>query len=173
VGARLASALRATYEIPVALKWPNDLLVAEDGGPARKLAGVLTDEVASPTLGRAVVAGIGLNVRLHRSSLPFPLGERIAALEEFVSPPPALEDVETMAVAAALGAAEWLANAEGASRARALCRELLYGVGRRASVDGRPAGTIESLGEDGELWVTTGTDRMAIWAGDVRVEELE
>jgi BirA family biotin operon repressor/biotin-[acetyl-CoA-carboxylase] ligase len=173
VGARLASALRETYGVPVSLKWPNDLLIVEDGRPARKLAGILTDEVASPTLGRVVVTGIGLNVRLDRSSFPFPLTERVAALEEFVVPPPSLEEVEGLAVAAALGAADWLASTDGVLRARALCRALLYGVGRPVTVDGRPAGMIESLGDDGELWLVSGTDRAAIWAGDVRVEESQ
>ncbi|MGD1099757.1 MAG: biotin--[acetyl-CoA-carboxylase] ligase [Thermoplasmata archaeon] len=171
VGARLASALRDVYSVPLALKWPNDLLVREPDRPPRKLSGILTDEVASPTLGRAVVAGVGVNVRLDRGSLPSPLSESVAALEEFVSPPPELEDVEALVVAAALGAAHWLSSEEGARRARDLCRELLYGVGRPVTVDGRPAGTIEALGEEGELLLATSTDRVAIWAGDVRVEE--
>jgi BirA family transcriptional regulator, biotin operon repressor / biotin---[acetyl-CoA-carboxylase] ligase len=171
VGARLANALRDAYGLPLSVKWPNDLLVGAPGTPLRKLAGILTDDVASPTLGHAVVAGIGVNVRLQRETLPGRLREEVAALEEFVAPPPELDTLEAMAVTSALGAAEWLGSPEGTRRARALCRELLYGVGRPVSVDGRPAGTIAALGEDGELWLTTPTDRVAIWAGDVRVEE--
>jgi len=171
VGARLAHALREEYAIPFALKWPNDLLVSEDGRPARKLSGILTDEVGSPTLGRAVVVGVGVNVRLDRSALPAPLRERVAALEEFVSPVPELDRVEEIVLRAAVGAVEWLSSPDGTEQARALCRKLLYGVGQQVTVDGAPAGTIEALGDDGELWLSTATDRVAIWAGDVRVAE--
>lgn len=171
VGARLASALREQYTVPLVLKWPNDLLVHEPDRPVRKLSGILTDEVDSPTLGRAVVAGVGVNVRRDRGS-PHPLlPENVAALDEFVSPPPSLEDVEAIVVESAVGAAEWLSNADGARKARDLCRELLYGVGRAVTVDGHPAGTLEALGDDGELLLATATDRVAIWAGDVHVEE--
>jgi BirA family transcriptional regulator, biotin operon repressor / biotin---[acetyl-CoA-carboxylase] ligase len=171
VGARLASALHEAYSVPIALKWPNDLLVRETGRPARKLAGILLDEVPSPTLGRAVVVGVGVNVRLPRESLPAALAERVAALDEFVSPPPGLEKVEEMVASAALGAAEWLSSTGGVREARLLCRRLLYGVGQPVSVDGRLTGTLAALGDDGQLWVTTGTDQVAIWAGDVHVEE--
>jgi biotin-(acetyl-CoA carboxylase) ligase len=129
------------------------------------------DEVASPTLGRAAVAGVGVNVRLGPEVLPALLRERVAALDELVEPVPSLDEIETLVVEAALGAARWLSEPGGATKARALCRQLLYGVGRAVTVDGRPAGTLESLGEEGELWLSTPTDRVAIWAGDVRVEE--
>ena len=171
VGAQLAARLHARFALPLALKWPNDILVGEAGTPMRKLSGILTDEVASPTLGRAAVVGIGLNVRLDRSLLPAALRDRVAALDEFVNPPPPLEEVETVAVDAAVRAASTLRAPGGAATTRELCRSWLYGVGRAVTVDGRPAGTLESLGEDGELWVTNPPERTAIWAGDVRVEE--
>jgi len=171
VGARLALSLHERYRVPLALKWPNDLLVRDPDGPARKLSGILTDEVASPTLGRAVVTGVGVNVRLPRESLPAALAGRVAALDEFVRPAPSLDEVESAVVDAALGAAEWLSTTGGVREARSLCRKLLYGVGRPVSVDGERAGTLTDLGDEGELLVTTDTDRVAIWAGDVRVEE--
>ena len=171
VGARLANALHERYHLPLALKWPNDLLVRERGRPVRKLSGILTDEVASPTLGQAAVVGVGVNVRLPRESLPPSLATRVATLEEFVRPVPSLQEVEDLFVASGLGAAEWLSTTGGVLEARALCRRLLYGVGRPVSVDGQNAGTLSDLGDEGELWVTTDTDRVAIWAGDVRVEE--
>jgi BirA family biotin operon repressor/biotin-[acetyl-CoA-carboxylase] ligase len=171
VGACLASALRKEYAVPLVLKWPNDLLVREPDRPVRKLAGILTDEVGSPTLGRAVVAGVGVNVRLHRGSVSPSLPENAVALDEYVSPPPDLEAVEAIVAESAMGAAEWLSSADGARRARDLCRELLYGVGCSVTVDGHPGGTLEALGDDGELLLATTTDRVAIWAGDVHVEE--
>lgn len=171
VGAGLAEALNDRYALPVALKWPNDLLVRRADGTMGKLSGVLAEEVGSPTLGRAVVAGIGVNVSLDRGSLPLELRDSVAALDEFVRPPPELGAVEELVVRAAESAAAGLGTAGGAERARGLVRRFLYGVGRPATVDGRPAGTIEALGEDGELWLSTPRDRRAVWAGDVRVEE--
>lgn len=171
VGARLAVGFRTAYAVPVALKWPNDVLVLEDDHAPRKLSGILIDEVASPTLGHAAVVGVGVNVRLDRATLPAHLAGRVAALDEFVTPPPRLEEVERIVVSSAMEAAEWLSSGAGIRRARTLCRQLLYGVGRSVTVDGRPSGTIASLGDEGELLVTTGTDRVSIWAGDVRVEE--
>ncbi len=171
VGAQLASALRHAYRVPLVLQWPNDLLVHEDGRAVRKVSGILTDEVASPTLGHACVVGVGVNVRLDRASVAPHLASRVAALDEFLSRPPRLEEVERIVFDSATRASSWLSSPPGVRRARELCRELLYGVGRRVSVDGAPAGTIAALGDEGELVVTTETDRVAVWAGDVRVEE--
>lgn len=171
VGARLAVGLRDRFALPISLKWPNDILVGAVGTPMRKLSGILTDEVASPSLGRAAVVGVGVNVSLGRESVPGALRDRVAALDEFVSPAPSVEEVETIVVRAALEAARELRAQGGAEAARELCRTLLYGVGRPVTVDGHAAGTMESLGEEGELWLATPTDRVAIWAGDVRVEE--
>lgn len=170
VGARLAAGLRREFAAPTALKWPNDVLVT-DRGRRRKLAGILSDAVPSSTLGSAVVVGVGVNVALDLNPLPASLRGTVAALGEFCSPPPSLEDVERVVVDAAVGAATWLAEPSRAGEARAFCERWLEGLGKPVSVDGRPAGTVESLGPDGELWVANAHERMAIWAGDVRVEE--
>ena len=169
IGARLASAFRDRWAVPTVLKWPNDLLVRDGAGSVRKLCGILTDEVVSASLGRAIVAGVGVNVRLNRACLPLELAHEVASLDEFVDPPPTLAEVETTVHEAAVGAREWLSEAGGAHRARTLLASLLYGVGRAATVDGQPTGVIESIGEEGELWLSTADDRVAIWAGDVRV----
>jgi len=171
VGACLGAALHEAYSVPIALKWPNDVLVVQADRPPRKLSGILTDEVSSPTLGRAVVVGVGINVRLPTGSLSPALAERAVALDEFVRSPPDLEDVEGIVATALHGAAERLERPAGVREARALCRHLLFGIGRRVTVDGRPAGTLAELGDEGELWVATDTNRVAIWAGDVRVED--
>lgn len=65
VGVAMAGAIRALSDIPVVLKWPNDLLV--DG---RKVSGLLL-ESADDGHGRVawVVAGIGVNVESHPETL--------------------------------------------------------------------------------------------------------
>jgi BirA family biotin operon repressor/biotin-[acetyl-CoA-carboxylase] ligase len=59
-GLAVTDALSAVADLPAAVKWPNDVLVAD-----RKIAGVLAEVVGS-----AVVVGIGLNVSLHQEELP-------------------------------------------------------------------------------------------------------
>jgi BirA family transcriptional regulator, biotin operon repressor / biotin---[acetyl-CoA-carboxylase] ligase len=62
-GYAVARALRQ-LGAAVSLKWPNDVLLGD-----RKLAGILTERVDTPT-GPAVVAGVGVNVDLTREELP-------------------------------------------------------------------------------------------------------
>jgi BirA family transcriptional regulator, biotin operon repressor / biotin---[acetyl-CoA-carboxylase] ligase len=62
-GVALAEAVRRIAEVDAALKWPNDLLVAD-----RKCAGILA-EVPEPG---AVVIGVGLNTTLREHELPRP-----------------------------------------------------------------------------------------------------
>ncbi|MEK7475576.1 MAG: biotin--[acetyl-CoA-carboxylase] ligase [Candidatus Coatesbacteria bacterium] len=63
-----ARAIRALHDLPVALKWPNDLVLG-----ALKLGGVLAELEAEGTVIRHAVVGIGLNVNLAQSEFPAPL----------------------------------------------------------------------------------------------------
>jgi BirA family biotin operon repressor/biotin-[acetyl-CoA-carboxylase] ligase len=171
LGAYVAEALDRRYQIPLALKWPNDIVVVNGGSPSRKLSGILVDRVTSPRLGAAAVAGIGVNVTTDRAELSASARERVAVLSELCRVPPELEEVEQIVVEAALSAAASARTATGLEEVRKLCRRRLWGVGRRAEVDGHPVGTIVALGDEGELWVEDQGERMAIRAGDLRVEE--
>ena len=68
--------MRLLEHIPVALKWPNDLVVGVDSQAAapRKLGGILSEAVSGPseTGGDGVVIGIGINVALAADELPTP-----------------------------------------------------------------------------------------------------
>lgn len=69
-----ADGLRAATGLPVAVKWPNDLLLptgGEQGGDQGKVAGILLERVAGPT-GPLAVIGIGINVGLGEADLPVP-----------------------------------------------------------------------------------------------------
>ena len=66
VGVVLCRTMSTLGEIPVVLKWPNDLLL---GVHRRKAAGILAEVVPE---GPAVVIGIGLNVTLRPDELPAP-----------------------------------------------------------------------------------------------------
>ena len=81
VGVVLAEVLEQ-LSAPVALKWPNDVLLCREQGPA-KLAGILLEvsgDVAGPC---EVVIGIGLNVELP-DSLRESVDQPIAALRDVV-----------------------------------------------------------------------------------------
>ena len=171
VGAELALGLEARYGIRTVLKWPNDLLVPRPGAAPRKLAGVLVDRVEDPVHAGHLVVGIGVNVAAPRSWFGPELSDRVAILSELVEPEPSVEEVESVATAAVDRAAALLRTAEGAERALDRCRRALYGVGRRVLVDGRPAGTLQALGDDGTLWVGEETSPVAVRAGDVTVVE--
>ncbi len=171
LGAMLAEALGRRSRSPLAVKWPNDVLAWAPGAPSRKLAGILVDRVCSPRLGSAAVAGIGVNVSVDPSLYPPELRPRIVGLSELVHPAPSLYEVERAVVQAALTSASRLRTADGRGEMLALCRRHLWGIGRRAWVDGRPVGRIVALDDDGALWVQEGAERVAIRAGDLRVEE--
>ncbi|MES2153306.1 MAG: biotin--[acetyl-CoA-carboxylase] ligase [Pseudomonadota bacterium] len=72
VGVALAEALDA-LEVPVRLKWPNDLL--KDGA---KLAGVLIETQAAPDGGTWAVVGVGLNL-LMPDALEAQIGHSVGA----------------------------------------------------------------------------------------------
>lgn len=170
VGARVADDLGRAYGRQLAVKWPNDVLAVDDGDPPRKLAGILVDRVPSPRYGFAAVVGVGVNVTTNLSHLPPDVAAAAAALAGGPRTAPEIEDVEDRVVRAAVATVRALDAPGGVDGVRSLARSLLYGVGRRALVDGRPAGTIAALGDDGELLLDSGTDRVAIRAGDLRLE---
>jgi BirA family transcriptional regulator, biotin operon repressor / biotin---[acetyl-CoA-carboxylase] ligase len=171
LGASLAEELGRRYRIPLRVKWPNDILVVSGLPPSRKLAGILLDRVASPNLGVAAIAGIGVNVTTPRALLPRELHGQVAVLSEHSPSPPDLGEVERIVVDTTLRTAASIRTAKGVADLRQACRDLLWGVGRRATIDGRPVGTIVSLGDEGELLVEHRGERMAIRTGDLRVDE--
>lgn len=172
VGARLSVDLGRAFGVALATKWPNDVLaIGAKGTRPRKLAGVLVDRVPSPRLGWAAIVGVGVNVALDPASLPADLATSVASLSEWCTPAPSLDAVEAVVVDAVVATARALDEPEGAGRVLSLARRSLYGVGRRAIVDGVATGTIAGLGEEGELLVDSGPDRRAVIAGDLRVGE--
>jgi BirA family transcriptional regulator, biotin operon repressor / biotin---[acetyl-CoA-carboxylase] ligase len=71
-GIALCRSVSTVAELPVALKWPNDLLL---GTHRRKAAGILAELVSGQS---AVVIGIGLNVTLRPEELPGPAATSLA-----------------------------------------------------------------------------------------------
>jgi BirA family biotin operon repressor/biotin-[acetyl-CoA-carboxylase] ligase len=170
VGALLSEALRERYGLDTLLKWPNDVLVRTPGHPLRKLAGVLVDRVALPAVGSVLVVGIGVNVATVRLELPAPLSERVAILSELAGRTVDPAEVEPLATGAIAQVVGLLDSLEGRRTLWERCRGALYGVGRPVRVDGRDAGVIRDLAEDGALLVGRGAEIETIRSGEVEVE---
>jgi BirA family biotin operon repressor/biotin-[acetyl-CoA-carboxylase] ligase len=170
LGARLAREFHDKFSLPFAVKWPNDLVLVDPPAPARKVAGILVDRVHDSPDSSIEVAGIGVNVTTEREEFPPELRARASSLAERVQPPPSLASVESVVVRSAMHAATGLEGPGGPEATRRLCRQWLFGVGHRATVDGRDAGLVAGLGELGEILLDGDAGRVAINAGDVRVE---
>lgn len=159
----------AEHGVVTALKWPNDVVVPATGDPPRKLAGVLVDRLLSPSLGHALVVGVGVNVaadpaRFGAAALP-----QIVQLNELVAPTPSLDELEGALVPRLRAAAESLRTRAGELTTVARCRASLYGRGRPATLDGRLVGIIDELDEDGSLWVRLRGRRENIRSGHLEV----
>lgn len=78
VGLALASAVAvAAPGIPLALKWPNDLLVR-----GRKAGGILCEVVVPPGKEGRVVVGVGLNLRQDAADFPVELRRTATSLAQ-------------------------------------------------------------------------------------------
>lgn len=73
VALAVADGVRRAADVPVELKWPNDLLIAEG-----KVAGILLERVAGPGGTPLAVIGIGINVGLAAEDLPVPTATSLA-----------------------------------------------------------------------------------------------
>lgn len=169
VAAALGQALAGRYGVPVALRWPNDLLALAGGRP-RKIAGVLADLVEG-TRGSALIVGIGVNLGPLPADWPVSLRASAATMAEFASPPPTPEEVEPLAVAAVDTTVARLADEAGGHAVVDECRSMLYGLGRHVLVDDEPAGIARRLDDDGTLWVESGDALQPVRAGTLTVEE--
>lgn len=170
VGIAVHDTLRA-LAAPVALKWPNDVVVAADHALAgRKLAGVLVEAQSSGPRIDAIIVGIGLDLD---GGLPPELAAQattLAALTGVTYPPSAvlerlLPHLEhwidrTVAGGADTLTAAWEARMVPAARVRL--------VGEA----GAPVGTALGLDRDGALRVDVGGQVRRVIAGEVVLEPL-
>ena len=159
----------AVHGVVTSLKWPNDVVVPSTGDPPSKLAGILVDRVVSPTLGHALVVGVGVNVAADPTSFSPTVRAAIMQLSELTPAPPSLAELEETLVPRLRASAEALRTRGGELTTVARCRAALYGRGRAATVDGVPVGVIDELDEDGSLWVRRRGRRENVRAGHLVV----
>lgn len=171
VGAHLSEAIGERWELPLAVKWPNDLYVTGGARTVRKLGGVLVDRVTDPTGGPVLVVGVGLNVRAPPDGWPHVGRVAPVALDEVVDGIVGTAALEELAVEAIGRARRVLDEADGPHRVLALCRSRLYGLGARVLWDGRPAGRLLGLAADGALRLDADGIVVEVRSGDVAVVE--
>lgn len=159
-GVAAVDAVRRHTGVPVVLKWPNDLLVAD-----RKLAGVLAERA-----GDAVVVGMGLNVSLTSAQLPSPAATSLQVAG-------ATTDRLALLWAVLDALAGWYARWQETSGDAAACglahayEDRCTTLGRRVRVelpDGGVEGTATGITGDGALRVRDqGGAVHTLAAGDV------
>lgn len=159
-GVAMERAVRAQMAgYPVAVKWPNDVLVSD-----RKICGILAEATTD-----AVILGAGVNTAMSEAQLPVPTATSFAAMGAFADEDRLLHDY-----IADLGAGlEALARA-GSAVASGLHRaasDASATLGRAVRVwlpgDRVLEGTADALDEEGRLIVRSGGAVHVVSAGDV------
>jgi BirA family transcriptional regulator, biotin operon repressor / biotin---[acetyl-CoA-carboxylase] ligase len=81
-GVAISEGLHAASGLPVAIKWPNDLVIAPSGTVrgARKLGGILAEARSDGGQLTHVIVGFGVNVQ--RSAFPPEISARATSLED-------------------------------------------------------------------------------------------
>jgi BirA family biotin operon repressor/biotin-[acetyl-CoA-carboxylase] ligase len=167
VGVALAETL-AALDVPVQLKWPNDLL--KDGS---KLAGILIETQGAADGGTWTVIGIGLNLLM-----PDQLEERIG---RSVAAAPWLARMDRDALVAslldALAAAMEQFDAAGFAAFRARWDALHAWHGQPVAIVDNGAtlqhGVAAGVDDSGRLLLDTDAGRIAVLAGDVSLRLRE
>jgi len=147
-GIAVAEAIGEASGLPVAVAWPNDLLIR-----GLKVAGILAESFAgSGGAGAVVILGIGINV--NQTRFAGDLENRATSLAREAARPFDRERLLT----AVLGRLEtWYRRwvAEGFGPVREAWRRASATLGQPVVADGGVAGIAEDLGEDGALLVRT------------------
>ena len=71
----LCRSLKRVTELPIGIKWPNDLLIDD-----KKISGILLESSAEDELIRHIVAGVGINVNLDRDDYPDEMQSKATSL---------------------------------------------------------------------------------------------
>jgi BirA family transcriptional regulator, biotin operon repressor / biotin---[acetyl-CoA-carboxylase] ligase len=164
-GIAVAEAVRRVAEVDCSLKWPNDVLAAE-----QKLAGILVERLDRPG-GAVAVVGIGLNVSAAAEELPVPSATSLrlqaaGTLDRSVLLREVLRSFEALY-------AQWQADAgDPSSGLLDSYRRRCSTLGRQVTVDlptgARLEGTATGVDVEGRLQVLTSAGLRVLGAGDVR-----
>ncbi|CAN5493541.1 hypothetical protein BH10CYA1_BH10CYA1_24350 [soil metagenome] len=169
VGVAVSKAIRKSVGIEVGLKWVNDLVV--DG---RKLGGILC-EMTSNQSGKALIIGIGINVRFEENQLPDDLKEKMIWLERITKQP-----VDPNSVIAEI--ANQLEEVYGLllnGQSNKVLDEWRTGsitLGRRiiaTSGERTVEGDAIDIAPSGALIVDTGSEKIELHAGEITIRNAD
>lgn len=76
-GVSIAKTLKEITDLPLSLKWPNDILIQK-----KKVGGILCESANDRNGTRWVVIGFGINVNLNTATLPVELQETATSLRQ-------------------------------------------------------------------------------------------
>jgi BirA family transcriptional regulator, biotin operon repressor / biotin---[acetyl-CoA-carboxylase] ligase len=161
-GLAVVEAVEAVTGLRAELKWPNDVLLPDDG--SRKVCGILCELVAATRDRPAfVVVGTGVNVRQTRQELPVPTATSLSLA--------GAHDVDRTALVAAYLRALAERIGEPAGSVREAYRSRCSTIGRLVTLTLPDGATLtgEAVGMDveGRLLVDGPQGRVAWAAGDV------
>ena len=170
-GVAVADGIRAATGLPVALKWPNDVIVESGLAPVRrrKIAGVLAEASSGAEGVQHVVLGFGINLR--PAAYPSEIADRASSIETELGrvPDAAAVLAETLCVLAGYSAAVHAGDAGSLlERWRALAPSARGAPVRWDAPDGERAGVTEGIDESGALLVRAGGRVERIISGEVR-----
>jgi BirA family transcriptional regulator, biotin operon repressor / biotin---[acetyl-CoA-carboxylase] ligase len=169
-GVAVADGITRATGLPVAIKWPNDVVVQDTAGlrKRRKLAGILAEGAAGPAGMQYVVLGCGINIRpadyppalaARVTSIEHELGRTVEAALVLAEVLVALHEQTDALIAGKRHEvlARWRALSPSASGTR------VEWTADRTTHSGATAG----IDEDGALLVRTSTGLARIIAGEV------
>ena len=164
-GVAVRRALATLCSIPLGLKWPNDVLVAESGPRyGRKLAGILFEVVSDRDEVKDAILGIGINLRTPPDT----------ALEQTASSLQDLGASETQPLAVLTKVANHLEQELDrleAQKIAAICQDwsqAALGIGQHVEIrhpNHSETGTFVGLDHDGALLLDTPAGRRPIHHG--------
>lgn len=172
-GLAAAAAIRTVSRVDACLKWPNDVIVHEPRGPLehwRKLGGVLAEGVTTGSRVRAVVVGIGINLRRASHA------EEVDALSTSLEQQGVVVDRGSLFGCLLDELREGCGTLEGRGETRLRERFLTCsplssrGRVRWATPHGERAGVACGVDADGALLVRTSQGEERLVGGDVRWE---
>lgn len=168
-GVALAEAIRAIVsDIPVCLKWPNDLVIEAADGSRRKLGGILAEGLADRGRLHRIVLGFGIN--LTNGGGPGALGAHVVSLGSLSDQP---VDRATLLVRALIRLNQVMRELVAGETAAVLARwERLSPSCRGRTVawstpSGPRRGTTAGVDRDGALGVDTSEGRERIVSADL------
>lgn len=168
IGLAASDAIQSTTGLTPDLRWPNDLLI----GP-RKLCGILVEsQLSSSSAGRAIVAGIGINV--HQREFPPDLATPATSLDLELGRRISRQQLLAALLRSQLRELEFLTDSDAPHPLLARVEQASTWIcGRHVFVHGPQAcqGITAGLDPNGFLLVETASGRVTVQTGGLRAAE--